>query len=151
QSGLRCCNRLEAARDPKDGVQRRDRAQVVVWRIGTDTLKKGADLPSPFLQVRSEKRHLLVVGKFGGGELLDPAALPQAALITRSEVAYPLRLAARRHDVPLAFVLERIHRRAPPLPPLSAPPTRPACGHAPRALESPQGSRRAASVLQRSG
>ena len=47
--------RLGAARDPEDRVQWRDPAQIVVWRIGADTLKEGADLPSPFLQVRAQE------------------------------------------------------------------------------------------------
>jgi hypothetical protein len=50
------------ARDPKDWVQRRDPAEVVVWRIRADTLKERADLPGPLPQIRGEKRQLLVVG-----------------------------------------------------------------------------------------
>src|SRR6185436_869718 len=46
---------------------------------------------------------------------------PQASLAGHADVAHPLRLAARRDDVSLAPVLERIHRRAPPLPALPAP------------------------------
>src|SRR5215204_2459403 len=87
--------RALATRDAKDGVQRRDPPQLVVWRIGADTLEEGADLPGPLLEVRAEEQHLLVVGNLGRGELLEPAALPQAALTARPQVAHPLRLAAR--------------------------------------------------------
>ena len=63
----------------KDRVQRRDPAQVLVGRIGADALEEGADLPRPLLQVRAQEQDLLVVGDLGGGELLDPAPLPEAA------------------------------------------------------------------------
>ena len=63
---------LGAARYPKDRVQRCDPAQVLVRRVGADTLKERADLPGPLLQIRPEERQLLVVGKLGGGELLRP-------------------------------------------------------------------------------
>src|SRR5918996_350424 len=111
---------LGATRDPKDGVQRRDPAQLRVWRIGTDTLKERADLPGPFLEIRAEKQQLLFIGKFRGGELLRPATLAQAPLTTRPEVAHPLRLAARRDDVSLAVELKRVYRRPAPLAALAA-------------------------------
>src|SRR4051812_40377931 len=101
-------------------MQRRDSAQILLWRIGADALKERADLPSPLLQVGAEKRELLVVGELGGGELLSPEALPQAPLTARAQVAHPVCLAPRCHDVPLALVLERIDRRAPPLAALPA-------------------------------
>ena len=111
---------LTARRDPKDRMQRRDPAQVLVWRVGADALEERADLPGPLLQVRAQNRRLLIVGNLGGGELLHPAPLSQAALTARPEVAHPLRLAARRHDVALALEPERVHRRAPPLAALAA-------------------------------
>ena len=48
-----------------------DPAQVVVCRIGADTLKEGTDLPGPFLEVGAENQRFLVVTKLGGGEFLD--------------------------------------------------------------------------------
>jgi hypothetical protein len=41
-------------------VEGRDPPQVVVWRIGADILKEGADLPGPFIQVRAENQRFLV-------------------------------------------------------------------------------------------
>jgi hypothetical protein len=57
-------------RDPKHRVQRSDAAQLLVWRIGADTLDERADLPGPLLQMGAEERQLLLVGELGGGELL---------------------------------------------------------------------------------
>src|SRR3954451_6020757 len=96
-------------------MPRRDPPQVLLRRVRADSMEERPDLPGPLLQVRAEERQLLLVGELRGGELLGPGALPKPALAARPQVAHPLRVAARRHDVAPALEVERIHRSAPPL------------------------------------
>ena len=93
---------LAAATDPKDGVQGRDPTQVFVWRIGADTLKEGTDLPSPFLQVRAEKQHLLVVGILMPYTTLRDVTRPTQ----RTQTATGLNASLRARVLEAVLVLE---------------------------------------------
>src|ERR1035441_9086059 len=101
--------------DPEDRVAGRDLEQPGVGRVGVDPVEEDADLELPAPQVSPQDLRLLVVGKLGGSEGPDAPADPQLAAALDAQVANPLGVTARRHQIPAAFVRQQVDRRGPPL------------------------------------
>src|SRR2546422_2973977 len=105
-----------AVEEPEDGMLGGDPAQLLLARVRPDAVEEDPDLGLPLAQVRAQDRRLLaLVDDLDGPEWLRAAAEEQAPLPARAEVARPLGVAARRHQIALAFVAEQVYRRAPPL------------------------------------
>src|SRR3984893_17661202 len=106
---------LAASADPEDRESGCDGQQLLVGGVGRNVLEEHADLPLPALEVRAQHRVLVLVGEFGGGEPLGPAAHPELTTPGDAQVTHPLRLAARGDQEPVTVQGQQIHRRAPPL------------------------------------
>src|SRR5262249_18622492 len=111
---------LRARGDPEDRVAGGDLQQLLLGRVGTDAVEEHPDLELPAPHVRAQQLRLLLVGQLGGGERLHAPTDPQLAAARRAHVTHPLRVAARRDQVPLALEREQVHRGAAPLPALAA-------------------------------
>src|SRR5438477_3266781 len=87
----------------KHGMLGSDPAQLLLARVGSDTIEEGAHLGLPAPQVGAQDGGLLrLVGDLDGRERLELATQPQAPLAAHAQVACPLRVAARGDQVALA-------------------------------------------------
>jgi len=89
---------------------RRDAPELVIAGVRSDTTKERADLPFPTLEVCAQDRDLVVIGELDRGEALSAPAEEQTALASGTEVAYPLRVPARRDEIASAFETQQIDR-----------------------------------------
>src|SRR5262249_17912692 len=80
--------------------------------VGPDAAEELTDLPLPPLQVPTENGLLLVVGDLGGGEPFAMPAEEKLPLTGDAEVPYPLRVAARRDEVPRPVERQNVQRVA---------------------------------------
>src|SRR5215216_104282 len=96
--------------DPKDRV---------VGRIGQG-LELAPDLSPPTLEVGLYHSGLLFVRHLHRSEGLGTPAILELATTRRAQVANPVRLAARGHEVALAVQLEDVDRHAAPAPRFAA-------------------------------
>jgi hypothetical protein len=97
-----------------------DPPQLFGRRIRTDAAEELTDLPLPAFEVRAEDRLLVGVRNLRGGEMFLAAAEEKVTLACDSKVANPLRVAARRNEIPRPVERQQVDRRAPRLARLSA-------------------------------
>src|SRR5689334_10547330 len=93
----------------------RDATELRVGRRRAHAVEEDADFELPSLQVRAQDLDLVVVGDLFGAERLGVMTDPELTLTCRAQVLDPLRLAAWRDQITLAFVGEQVHRRGAPL------------------------------------
>ena len=99
---------------PKNRMVGRDPPQVRLGRVGRNAPEKDADLGLPALEVSLQDRDLLVVADLDRAKRLDLAAQEQLAGTRHPDVADPLGLAPRRHQVLRALVGQEVDRRGSP-------------------------------------
>jgi hypothetical protein len=106
-------NRLPVDLDLEDRMIGRDAAKLLCGCVVPDTPEELAYLPFPLLEVRTQNRFFLLVRKLTRRESLTSAAEKQIALAGCAQVAHPLSVAARGHEVSGTVERERIHRVVP--------------------------------------
>ena len=94
---------------------RSDAAELAVRRLGADTFEEDPDLGLPPTEIGTKDLDLLVVSEFGRPERFRTATHTQLALASDAEVAHPLSLTTRRHQIPVCLDREQVDRCRSPL------------------------------------
>src|SRR5256884_7625589 len=97
-----------------------DPAQLIVGRVGAAAAEEAPRLGLPALEVGTQDGWLLLVGELRRPERLRASPDMQLSFANRPKVPNPLRHAARRDEVAIAFVGQEVDRRGPPLAALAA-------------------------------
>src|SRR5579859_5710411 len=89
--------------DFEHGMLGRGALELLVGGVGPDAFEEHSHLGLPALQVRAQDRRLLaVVDDLRRAETLRAPPDQQPALAAGAEIAHPLRVAARRYEIPVA-------------------------------------------------
>src|SRR5262249_3648449 len=100
--------------DAEHRVATRDAPQVVVGGARRQTLEEAADLQGPALEVGAQDGRLVCVAHLDGAEWLAPPTEAQLPAAGGAQVADPVRLPARRHQIAHPVAHEQVHRHDTP-------------------------------------
>src|SRR5829696_9362670 len=97
--------------DPEHRMVRCDPQQLGIRRVRSDPSEELPDLPAPLLQIGPQQGDLLRVWKLDGRKLLGASTDEQPPGPRRAQVAHPLRVPPRRHQVALPLERHQVHWR----------------------------------------